>query len=152
MQKIVPFLWFEDKVEEAVDFYTSVFKDIHVIDKKGFEGNGAFKSATLRIHGQEFILFSAGPFAKFSPATSFFINCETQEEVDYLWEKLSEGGKPNRCAWLDDKFGVTWQIVPTILGKLLADNDREKAGRVMQAMMKMDKIIIADLQKAYNGE
>jgi predicted 3-demethylubiquinone-9 3-methyltransferase (glyoxalase superfamily) len=151
MQKIVPFLWFEDKIEEAVDFYASVFTDIEVVSKQGFGGPVPFKSATLRIHGQEFIMFSAGPFAKFSPATSFFINCETQEEVDYLWDKLGDGGA-KQCGWIDDKFGVTWQIVPTALNRLLSDPDREKANRVMQAMMKMSKIIIADLEKAYRGE
>jgi predicted 3-demethylubiquinone-9 3-methyltransferase (glyoxalase superfamily) len=152
MQKIVPFLWFEDKVEEAVEFYTSVFTDVEVVDKKGFGASVGFKSATLRIYGQEFILFSAGPFAKFSPATSFFVNCETQEEVDRLWDKLSEGGKPNRCGWIDDKFGVTWQIIPTALNKLLNSADRMKANRAMQAMMQMSKIIVADLEKAYNAE
>ncbi|MBW4891614.1 VOC family protein [Mucilaginibacter sp. HMF5004] len=152
MQKIVPFLWFEDRVEEALEFYTSVFTDFEVVSKQGFGGAGAFKSATVRIYGQEFILFSAGPFAKFSPATSFFINCETQEEVDMLWNKLGDGGKPNRCGWLDDKFGLTWQIVPTALGRLLGDTDRVKANRVMEAMMKMNKIVIADLEKAYDGE
>jgi predicted 3-demethylubiquinone-9 3-methyltransferase (glyoxalase superfamily) len=150
MQKIVPFLWFEAPINEVVDFYTSVFKDIQVTDKKG--GGDSFMSATVRIHGQEFILFNAGPFSKFSPATSFFINCETQEEVDKLWDKLAEEGKPNRCGWIDDKFGVTWQIVPVQLGRLLSDPDRDKANRAMQAMMKMNKIVIADLEKAYNGE
>ncbi len=151
MQKIVPFLWFEDRVEEAVEFYTSVFPNAEVSNKSGFDGPGAFKSATLTVYGQQFILFSAGPFHKFSPATSLFVNCETQEEVDRLWEKLSEGGKPNRCGWIDDKFGLTWQIIPTALGRLLGDPDREKAGRAMQAMMQMNKIIIADLEKAFEG-
>jgi len=152
MQKIVPFLWFEKPVKEVVDFYSTVFKDnIQLIEKQGTEGDGAFMSATVKIYGQEFILFNAGPFKPFSPATSFFINCQTQEEVDYLWENLGAGGA-KQCGWIDDKFGVTWQIIPVQLGKLLGDPDRVKANRVMQAMMKMSKIIIADLEKAYNGE
>ncbi|WP_295654600.1 VOC family protein [uncultured Mucilaginibacter sp.] len=158
MQKITPFLWFDGNAEEAVDFYASVFKNSVIVskDRAGNSGGpwpaGSLISATLEIDSNRFILFNGGPLYRFSPATSLYVNCETQEEVDALWDKLSEGGKPNRCGWLDDKFGVTWQIVPSALPKLMNDKDRAKAGRVIQAMMKMGKIIIAELQKAYDGE
>ena len=129
MQKIVPFLWFDGRAEEAMNFYISIFKNS--------------KIGTVTRCGD------GGPMFKFSPAISLFVNCETQAEVDQLWEKLSAGGKPNRCGWLDDKFGVSWQVIPTTLGKLLSDPDPKKASRVMQAMMHMTKIDIAGLKAAY---
>ena len=156
MQKIVPFLWFEDRAEEAMNFYVSIFKNSRVksVSRYGDAGpgpKGSVMSCSFQLEGQDFHALNGGPLFKFSPAISLFVNCETQEEVDDLWAKLSAGGKANRCAWLDDKFGVTWQIVPTILGKLLQDPDPEKSTRVMKAMMQMDKIDIAGLQRAYEG-
>ena len=157
MQKITPFLWFEDKAEEAAEFYVSIFKNSRIgkIARYG-EGapmpKGTVITVTFQLEGQDFMALNGGPLFKFSPAISFFVNCETQEEVDELWEKLSEGGEKQRCAWLRDKYGVTWQIVPTALGKMLADEDPVKAKRVMQAMLKMDKIDIQALKQAYDGE
>jgi len=129
VQKIVPFLWFDGRAEEAMNFYISIFKNS--------------KIGTVTRCGD------GGPMFKFSSAISLFVNCETQPEVDQLWEKLSAGGKPNRCGWLDDKFGVSWQVIPTTLGKLLSDPDPKKASRVMRAMMHMTKIDIAGLKAAY---
>lgn len=153
MQKITPFLWFNGQAEEAMNFYTSVFKDAKVgnIMRYGSAGPGepgSVLSATFSLFGLEFTALNGGPGFNFSPATSFFVSCETQEEVDEYWNKLSEGGKTNQCGWLDDKFGVTWQIVPSVLGPLLQDKDREKAKRVMQAMLKMTKLDIKTLQEA----
>jgi predicted 3-demethylubiquinone-9 3-methyltransferase (glyoxalase superfamily) len=157
MKKITPFLWFEKSPEEAVNFYLSIFKNSKLISRNNWaEGTpmpaGSMMSATIDLEGQELIIFSAGPMFKFTEATSLFVNCETQEEIDYFWEKLTaDGGQASRCGWLKDKFGLSWQIIPPVLGKLLGDKDSAKAKRVMMAMMKMDKIIIADLEKAYNG-
>jgi predicted 3-demethylubiquinone-9 3-methyltransferase (glyoxalase superfamily) len=142
MQKITPFLWFDGNVEEAVKFYTSVFKNARVISQNPM-------TATFEIEGQEFMALNGGPQFKFNEAVSFFIKCETQDEVDYHWNALTaDGGREGKCAWLKDKFGVSWQVVPKALGRYLSDPDREKANRVMQAMLKMNKIIIADLDKA----
>lgn len=154
MQKITPFLWFDGKAEEAAKFYTSIFKNSKIgnISRYGEEGpgpKGAVMSATFQLDGQEFIALNGGPQFTFSPAISFFVSCETQEEVDEIWEKLCEGGKKNRCGWLQDKFGVSWQVIPTALGKLLSDPDPEKSGRVMRAMLQMEKIDIRGLQQAY---
>jgi predicted 3-demethylubiquinone-9 3-methyltransferase (glyoxalase superfamily) len=154
MQKITPFLWFDDQAEEAMNFYTSIFKNSKIVSvthygEAGPGAKGTVMSATFEIQGQEFIALNGGPHFKFSPAISFFVNCETQEEVDELWEKLSEGGKTNRCGWLDDKFGVSWQIVPTALGELLQDKDAEKSKKVMVAMLQMDKLDIETLRRAY---
>jgi len=151
--KITPFLWFDSEAEEAANFYVSIFKDSKIVSlsrygEAGPGAKGSVMSAVFQIEGQEFIALNGGPVFNFSPAISFFVNCGSQEEVDYLWEKLGEGGKPNQCGWLDDQFGVTWQIVPTVLGKLLNDPNPEKAKRVMQAMMKMTKLDIATLEKA----
>ncbi len=155
MQKITPFLWFDGKAEEAVNFYASVFKNSTVgrITRCGDAGpgpKGSVMSATFQLDGQQFIALNGGPHFKFTPAISFFVNCETQEEVDELWEKLSEGGTKERCGWLKDKYGLSWQIIPSILGKLMGDKDAERARRVMQAMLQMGKIEIARLQEAYD--
>lgn len=153
-QKITPFLWFDDNLEEAVNFYTSIFKDSKVKSMNRYgEGGpapaGTVMSATFELAGQEFYALNGGPVFKFTEAISLFVNCETQQEVDEFWYKLSEGGKTSRCGWLKDKFGLSWQVVPNILGDLMNDEDRTKAGNVMRAMMKMDKIIIKDLEDAY---
>jgi predicted 3-demethylubiquinone-9 3-methyltransferase (glyoxalase superfamily) len=154
MQKIAPFLWFDDKAEEAMKFYTSIFKNSKIgrITRYGQGGpgpKGTVMSCTFQLEGQEFMALNGGPEFTFSPAISFFVNCETQEEVDELWEKLSAGGKKERCGWLKDKYGLSWQIIPTTLGKLLSDPDPGKSNRVMKAMLQMDKIDIARLQQAY---
>ncbi|MGA8309560.1 MAG: VOC family protein [Terriglobales bacterium] len=156
MQKITPFLWFNDKAEEAMHFYISIFKNSKVgqITRYGEAGpgpKGTVMSATFRLDGQDFFALNGGPHFTFTPAISFFVNCETQEEVDELWEKLSEGGEQHQCGWLKDKYGLSWQIIPSILGRLLHDNDAQKAKRVMQAMLQMRKIVIRDLQQAYDG-
>jgi len=149
MQKITLFLWFDGKAEEAINFYTSIFKNSKVgsISRWG-EGSpfpkGQVMSATFELDGQQFYAFDAGPQFKFTEAISFFVDCKTQEEVDHFWEKLSAGGEKSRCGWLKDKFGVSWQIVPTILGELLQDKDPEKSKRVMNAMLQMDKIDIGE--------
>jgi len=154
VQKIVPFLWFDGRAEEAMNFYISIFKNskIGTVTRYGDAGpgpKGTVMSATFQLEGQDFYALNGGPMFKFSSAISLFVNCETQPEVDELWEKLSAGGKPNRCGWLDDKFGVSWQVIPTTLGKLLSDPDPKKASRVMRAMMHMTKIDIAGLKAAY---
>lgn len=156
MQKITPFLWFDDNAEEAVNLYTSVFKDSEIMDISRYgEGSpgpaGSVMSITFKLLDQEFMALNGGPVFTFSPATSFFVNCETQDEVDEFWERLSEGGKKQNCGWLTDKFGVTWQIVPTALGQLLGDPDPEKSKRVMEAMLKMNKLDIDTLRQAHGG-
>ena len=155
MQKIVPFLWFDDKAEEAMNFYVSIFKNSKVVSvsRYGDAGpgpKGSVMSAIFELEGQRFHALNGGPVFTFTPAISLFVNCETQAEVDDLWEKLSQGGAKDQCGWLKDKYGVSWQVVPTILGKLLGDKNPKKAGRVMQAMMQMKKIDIAGLQQAYD--
>jgi predicted 3-demethylubiquinone-9 3-methyltransferase (glyoxalase superfamily) len=149
MQKITPFLWFDHQAEQAMNFYVSIFKNSKVqgINR---QGDKVF-SVSFSLNGLEFAALNGGPMFKFSPATSFVVNCEDQAEVDYYWEKLGAGGKYNRCAWLDDKFGVSWQIVPKQLGQLLSDPDPVKAGRVMQTMMQMQKIDIQKLQQAHDA-
>lgn len=148
MQKITAFLWYDGNAEEAANLYTSVFKNSKIISTMPGPG-GKPMGVTIELDGQRFITFNGGPMFKFTEAVSMFVNCETQEEIDYFWEKLSEGGQKSRCGWLKDKFGLSWQIVPPILGELLGDKDPAKAGRVMQAMMQMDKIDIAKLKEAY---
>lgn len=154
MQKITPFLWFDGRAEEAANFYTSIFPNSKIVSmmRSGEAGpgpKGSVMSATFELQGQEFIALNGGPMFTFSPAISFFVPCETQEEIDKFWEKLSEGGeKKQRCGWLKDKFGVSWQIVPTVLGQLLQDKDAEKSKRVMNAMLQMDKLDIASLKRA----
>jgi predicted 3-demethylubiquinone-9 3-methyltransferase (glyoxalase superfamily) len=155
MQKITPFLWFDGNAEEAMNLYVSVFKNAKVVSvrrygKAGPGAEGTVMTGTFQIEGQEFYVLNGGPQYKFTPAVSLFVNCETQEEVDELWEKLSAGGRKDRCGWLQDKFGVSWQIIPSALGKLLGDKDPKKANSVMQAMLKMDKIDINKLKQAYD--
>ena len=142
MQKITPFLWFDGRAEEAKRFYTSIFKNSKAADGP----NAAFE-----LDGVEFIAFDGGPHFKFNEAISLYVDCESQDEVDYFWERLGGGGQIKQCGWLTDKFGVTWQIVPSALPRLLKDPDRAKAGRVMQAMMKMKKLDIAELEAAGRG-
>jgi predicted 3-demethylubiquinone-9 3-methyltransferase (glyoxalase superfamily) len=145
MQKITPFLWFDGKAEEAANFYTSIFKNSKIVHITQM-------SATFQLDGLEFIAFSGGSMFTFSPAVSFFVRCETQQEIDYFWEELSTGGEKQRCGWLKDKFGVSWQIIPPVLGDMLNDEDAEKSQRVMQAMLQMDKIEIKKLKQAYEGQ
>lgn len=142
MQKITPFMWFDGKAQEAARFYTSIFKNSKIESITDM-------SATFQVDGQEFIAFNGGPMFTFSPAISLFVKCETQPEIDELWEKLSEGGEKQRCGWLKDKFGVSWQIIPPILGEFLNGDDDAKSKRVMEAMLQMDKIDIARLKQAY---
>jgi predicted 3-demethylubiquinone-9 3-methyltransferase (glyoxalase superfamily) len=144
-QKITPFLWFNARAEQAAKFYTSVFKQSKILWSSAM-------SARFRLEGQEFIAFNGGPEFKFSPAISFLIRCKTQDEIDYYWRRLSAGGKIQQCGWLIDKFGVSWQVVPSILGDLINDKNEAKAGRVMQAMLKMKKLDFAKLKKAYAGK
>ena len=153
MQKIVPFLWFNDNAEEAVILYVSIFKNSKVgrLTRYGDAGpgpKGQVMSATFQLEGQEFMALNGGPLYAFTPAISLYVNCETQGEVDELWEKLSAGGKKDRCGWLKDKFGVSWQIIPTALGRLLGGEDAAKSQRVVKAMLAMDKIDISQLQEA----
>ena len=156
MQKITACLWFEDKAEEAVRFYTSIFKNSKM-GKISYYGEGAPRpkgsvlTVSFKLDGQEFLALNGGPEFKFSEAVSFIVNCATQKEVDRMWDKLSEGGEQVQCGWLKDKFGLSWQVVPTILGKLITDRDSAKAARVIQAVMQMKKLDIAGLKKAYAG-
>ncbi|CAN5178395.1 VOC family protein [soil metagenome] len=152
MSTITPFLWFNDNAEEAMNFYLSIFKDGKMLSTMPGPGGKAM-GVEFELNGQRFQGLNGGPQFSFTEAISFFVSVETQEEVNYYWEKLTaDGGQESRCGWLKDKFGLSWQIAPTALGKLLGDADREKAGRAMEAMMKMSKIEIADLQKAFDGE
>jgi len=156
MKKITPFLWFNNNAEEAIDFYTAVFKDVKVKDIVRVGGGPAVKgqvlTASIELFGQEFVMLNGGPQFQFNEAVSFVVNCSNQEEVDYYWERLSDGGSLSRCGWLKDRFGLSWQVVPTILPKMLQDNDPARSQRVMQAMMQMDKIHIPTLEKAFAGE
>lgn len=156
VQKITPFLWFDGQAEEAMNFYTSIFPNSKVltVSRYGEAGpgpKGSVMSATFELDGQVFYALNGGPQFKFTPAISFFVNCETQAEVDELWNKLSAGGRKDRCGWLQDKFGLSWQIIPTALGRLLGDKDPKKSASVMRAMLQMDKVDIAGLQKAYEA-
>ena len=148
MKKITPFLWFDDQAEEAMNFYVSIFKNSKVLGVSPGPNGKAF-TVNFELDGQEFTALNAGPLFKFTEAISFFVNCETQAEVDELWKKLSAGGEEGQCGWLKDKYGLSWQIVPTALGELMGDPDPGKSQRVMQAMLKMKKIDIAGLRKAY---
>ena len=153
MARITPFLWFDGKAEEAANFYISIVRNSKIagISRYGEAGpgpKGAVMSVTFELDGQKFMALNGGPQFTFTPAISFFVNCETQQEVDELWEKLSDGGEKGRCGWLKDKYGVSWQIIPTALGEMLNDPDREKANRVMRAMLQMDRIDIDRLKQA----
>src|SRR5437879_2458338 len=157
MQKITPFLWFDDKAEEGVKFYVSIFTNSKIgsITRYGDEGaevsgrpKGTVMTVTFQLEGQEFMALNGGPHFKFTEAISLLVNCKTQEEVDELWEKLSEGGEKGQCGWLKDKYGLSWQIVPTVLGEMLQDKDARKSERVMNALLKMNKIEINALKQA----
>lgn len=155
MQKITPFLWFDNQAEEAMNFYVSIFRNSKVVNvtrygEAGPGPKGSVMSATFQLEGQTFYALNGGPQFTFTPAISFFVNCETQQEVDELWENLSAGGEKNRCGWLRDKYGLSWQIIPTVLGEMLGDKDPAKANRVMKAMLQMDKIDIEGLKRAYD--
>ena len=149
MQKITPFLWFDNQAEEAMIFYTSIFKNSKPgrVSRNGDAGK--VMSVTFQLEGQEFMALNGGPHFSFTPAISLFVDCKTQGEVDELWEKLSAGGKKERCGWLKDKYGLSWQIIPSALGEMMQDKDPAKSKRVMQAMLQMEKIDIAGLRKAY---
>ena len=154
VQKITPFLWFDGNAEEAMKFYVSIFKNSKVVEvtrygKAGPGPDGTVMSGTFQLEGQTFYALNGGPHFNFTPAISFFVSCESQQEVDELWEKLSQGGEIQQCGWLQDKYGLSWQIIPSILGKLLRDKDAAKSQRVMQAMLQMKKIDIAGLKRAY---
>lgn len=157
MQKITPFLWFNDQAEEAMQFYVSIFPDSKVksVTRYGDVGpgpKGTVMTASFQLSGQDFVALNGGPQFPFTWAISFVVDCETQEEVDSYWQKLSEGGQPSRCGWLQDKYGLSWQIVPRALPELLQDKDPAKAQRVMKAMLEMDKIDIAKLKEAAEGK
>ena len=157
MQKITPFLWFDNQAEEAVNFYTSIFKNSKILNvaRYGEEGpgpDGSVMTVVFQLDGQEFIALNGGAHFRFNEAISFVVNCETQEEIDEMWEKLSACGKKVECGWLKDRYGVSWQIVPTVLGELLTDPDPEKAQRVMRAMLQMVKIDIKTLKQAYDQQ
>jgi predicted 3-demethylubiquinone-9 3-methyltransferase (glyoxalase superfamily) len=154
MQKITTFLWFNDNAEEAMNFYVSIFKNsrIGTVSRFEVEGpgpRGTVVSATFYLDGQQFMALNGGPRFKFTEAISLFVSCETQQEIDDLWEKLSAGGEKQRCGWLKDKFGLSWQIIPAALGQLMGDPDPEKSKRVMQALLQMGKIDIACLKQAH---
>lgn len=155
MQKITPFLWFEKDAKKVASYYTSIFKDSKIKNTSIMENtpSGTVEIVTVELFGQEFTLMSAGPLFKFTEAISFVVDCKDQEEVDYYWEKLTaDGGEESMCGWLKDKFGLSWQIVPQALGEMLSDKDPKKAGRVMQAMLKMKKIDVKKLKQTYEGK
>ena len=157
MQKLTPCLWFDDKAEEAVNFYTSIFKNSKIggVARYGEGGpgqKGTVMTVTFQLDGQDFLALNGGPHFTFSPAISFIVNCETQQEVDELWEKLSEGGEKQQCGWLKDKYGVSWQIVPTVLGEMMQDKDPKRSEKVMQALLQMGRIDIETLRRAYEQQ
>jgi predicted 3-demethylubiquinone-9 3-methyltransferase (glyoxalase superfamily) len=154
MQKITPYLWFNDNAEEAMNFYVSIFKNSKILsmERYGEAGpgpKGTVMAGTFQLEGQVFYALNGGPQFQFTEAISFFVECKTQAEVDELWEKLSAGGEKSRCGWLKDKFGLSWQIIPTALSEMLADQNPAKSQSVMRAMLQMDKIDIAGLKRAY---
>jgi predicted 3-demethylubiquinone-9 3-methyltransferase (glyoxalase superfamily) len=161
MQKITPCLWFDDKAEEVVNFYASVFNKSKIKDvtrygeagaKVAGRPKGTVMTVTFELEGQEFMALNGGPVFKFSPAISLMVHCETQEELDELWEKLSSGGEKGQCGWLTDKYGVSWQIVPAVLGEMLQDKDAERSERVMGALLQMNKLDIETLKRAYQQQ
>lgn len=149
MKKITPFLWFDKEAEEAMNHYLSIFRNSRMLSVT--RAGGRVQSVSFELEGQEFIGLNAGPHFKFNESISFFVNCESQAEVDELWAKLSDGGEQSRCGWLKDKFGLSWQAIPSVLRRLMSDSNPQKAKAVVDAMMKMNKIVIADLQKAYDA-
>ena len=149
MPTITPFLWFDSQAEEAMNYYLSIFKNSKVLSVN--RADGKVLTVTFELEGQKFMALNGGPHFKFTEAISLFVNCETQPEVDELWEKLSQGGEKGRCGWLKDRFGLWWQIIPSALGKLMNDPNPKKSRAVFQAMMKMNKIVIKDLERAYAG-
>jgi predicted 3-demethylubiquinone-9 3-methyltransferase (glyoxalase superfamily) len=156
MQKITPFLWFDSQAEEAANFYVSIFKNAKIVKvarygEAGPGPKGSVMTVAFELDGQEFVALNGGPYYTFTPAISFLVRCETQQEVDRFWEKLSEGGEPVQCGWLKDKYGMSWQIVPSVLEEMLNDPDHAKSQRVMEAMLQMKKIDVAALEKAYAG-
>ena len=157
MRKVTPFLWFDNQAEEAMNFYVSLFKNSKILSVSRYgEGGpgpqGTVMTGTFQLDGQEFMALNGGPYFKFTEAISLFVNCETQEEVDELWEKLSDGGEISQCGWLKDRYGLSWQIVPTALGEMLGDPDPKKAQSVMQAMLQMTKIDIAALRRTFEQQ
>lgn len=157
MQKITPFLWFDKEAGEAANFYVSIFKDGKILNVSRYGDAGPGQKGQVMVvkfelMGQTFMALNGGPLFKFTEAISFMVDCQSQEEVDYYWDKLlSGGGKPSQCGWLKDKYGLSWQIVPTILGELMSDKDPAKSRRVMEAMLKMVKMDVAALKRAYEG-
>lgn len=156
IQKITPFLWFDNQAEEAMNFYISIFNNAKVLKTSYYsEGSpapaGTLMTASFLLEGQEFVALNGGPQFTFTPAVSFVVNCYNQDEIDTLWERLSEGGQQQKCGWLQDKYGVSWQIVPSIMGELMGSGDSQKSHRVMMALLQMDKLDIKTLQDAYNG-
>jgi predicted 3-demethylubiquinone-9 3-methyltransferase (glyoxalase superfamily) len=158
MQRITPFLWFDSQAEEAVNFYVSIFKNSKVKERTYYTGEepvgkkGSVMTVAFELNGQDFVALNGGPQFKFTEAVSFVVNCETQEEIDYFWEKLSEDGEKSHCGWLKDKFGLWWQVEPAALPELLSGKDPARAQRVMEAIMQMDKPDIATMRKAYEGK
>ena len=156
MQKITPFLWFDGKAEEAANFYVSIFKNSRILNitrygEAGPGPKGSVMTVVFELDGEQFIALNGGPQFKFTEAIAFSVNCKTQGEVDEFWEKLSQGGEEGPCGWLKDKYGLSWQINPTILGEMLQDSNPEKSKRVLEAMLKMKKIDIHGLQRAYES-
>ena len=157
IQKITPFLWFESQAEEAANFYTSIFKNSKVRGATRYADSGpgpkgSVMTIVFDLDGQEFIALNGGPQFKFTEAVSFVVNCDTQEELDEFWDKLSAGGEQIQCGWLKDKYGLSWQIVPTVLGQLMQDKDPKKSERVMKALLQMKKLDIAGLKRAYEAQ
>jgi len=151
MPTITPFLWYDNQAEEAMDLYTSIFKNAKVLSVNKAQGRTI--SVSFVLEGQQFTALNGGPHYKFSEATSFFVGCTTQQEIDHYWTKLTaDGGEPGRCGWLKDKFGVSWQIVPNALGEMLGDKDPSKGQRVLSAMLQMNKLDLGQLQNAYDGK
>jgi len=155
MTSITPFLWFDNRAGEALDFYSTVFEHSNIVDVNrvgdSSSPDGGFMMGTIELENTKMILFNGGPLHPFNEAISLFVSCESQGEVDRLWSELCDGGEPGRCGWLKDRFGVSWQIVPTVLGEMLGDPDPQKSGRVFDAMMQMDKLESGVLRAAYEG-
>lgn len=150
MKKITPFLWYDNQAEEAMNFYASIFKNSKILNVTPGP-NGVASMVAFELEGQEFMAINAGPMYKFTEAISLYVDCKTQQEVDELWEKLSQGGEKGQCGWLKDKYGLSWQVIPSVLGQLLGDSDPQKSKRVMDAMLQMHKLDIQALQKAHAG-